>query len=169
MMGPMDARLTMHSEGEGLEGLEYGNAWALRSPLQPSSNWFVGDHPAIPPHSLRFLSHGGPGGQGGDLVCGLAVKWFEHQPGDDPSWGQAKPLSSGRTLSLLVGPGAFELRFRQGERGCRLVLDQPGDFALWGEGLEHSWRALQPSAVLTVRWSPAIESADGAVVRPGEP
>jgi hypothetical protein len=159
----------MQSQDDGLEGLDYGNAWALRSPLQPSSNWFVGDHPAIPPQSLRFLRHGDPGGQTGERLCNLAVKWFEHQPSDDPRWGEAKPLSSGRTLSLLAGPGAFELWFRQGDRHCRLVLDTPGDFALWGEGLEHSWRALQPSTVLTVRWSLAIDRAAAADVRPGEP
>jgi hypothetical protein len=159
----------MQSQNEGLEGLDYGNAWALRSPLQPSSNWFVGDHPAIPPNSLRFLRHGEPGNRAGDMLCDLAVKWFEHQPSDEPSWGEDKPLSTGRTLSLLAGPGAFELCFRRGERRCRLVLDQPGDFALWGEGLEHSWRVLQASTVLTVRWSPAMERTGGGVVRPGEP
>ena len=54
---------------------------------------------------------------------------------------------------MLAGPGAFELCFQRGPRRRLLVLDQPGDFALWGEGLEHSWRALEPSTVLTVRWA----------------
>ena len=159
----------MRVEGDGLEGLEHGNAWGLRSPCQPATNWLVGDHPAIPADSLRFLRHGGRGGEGGEPLRDLAVKWFEHHPDDDPAWGENKPLSSGRTLSLLTGPGGFELRFRRGEGHCRLLLEDPGDFAIWGEGLEHSWRALQPSTVLTIRWSPALERRRPRDVQGGEP
>lgn len=147
----------MQCHGDTIEGLEHGNAWALRDPKQPATNWLVGDHPAIPADSLRHLRHG----ELGDRLQDLAVKWFEHQPGDDPGWGENKPLSRGRTLSLLAGSGAFALWFRRGSRHCRLLLDQPGDFALWGEGLEHGWRALQPSAVLTVRWAHDPRVADG--------
>ena len=150
----------MRVEGEPLEGLEHGNAWALRRPEQPSTNWVVGDHIAIPSDSLRFVGHSspgagsgaGPGGGGGEPLEGLAIKWFQHTPQDDPAWGQGKPTSVGRTLSLLAGPGAFELSFRRDGRRCTVVLEQPGDFAIWGDGLEHGWRALEPSTVLTVRW-----------------
>jgi hypothetical protein len=129
--------------GAELEGLEAGNAWALRDPRAPHTNWLVGDHPD------------GPEG-----ATNLAVKWFVHDPVDPPEWGQAKPPSVGRTLSLLAGPGAFELCFRRPEAGeevdagqkAEVVLEEPGDFALWGPGLAHSWRVLAPSVVLTVRW-----------------
>ena len=147
----------MHCEGEPIEGLEHGNAWTLRDPGHPASNWLLGDHAGIPVDSLRFLPHGQPGGAEGALFTNLAVKWFQHDPADDPRWGEGKPLSSGRTLSLLTGAGAFELRFRRGAGSCLLLLDQPGDFALWGEGLEHSWRVLRPSTLLTLRWSPRSE------------
>jgi hypothetical protein len=149
--------------GAELEGLEAGNAWALRDPRAPHTNWLVGDHPAIPAESLRFLRHlGHPAGP--DTTANLAVKWFVHDPADPPEWGQAKPPSVGRTLSLLAAPGAFELRFRRpggetqagGESKAgeevEVVLEEPGDFALWGPGLAHSWRVLAPSVVLTVRW-----------------
>lgn len=158
----------MHWVGDSIEGLEHGNAWALRDPAHPATNWLVGDHAAIPADSLRFLRHGGAGGEGGEALRDLAVKWFVHQPSDDPAWGENKPLSTGCTLSLLASPGAFELRFRRGESRCRLLLDQPGDFAIWGEGLEHRWRALQPSAVLTVRWSLASAAESGDGVQSGE-
>lgn len=164
----------MQVDGEPLEGLEHGNAWALRRPEQPSTNWVVGDHAAIPLDSLRFVGHGPPGQGAGDgsgdgaaaRLEGLAIKWFQHTPQDDPGWGQGKPISVGRTLSLLAGPGAFELSFRRGGRRCTLVLEQPGDFAIWGEGLEHRWRALEPSTVLTVRWQPSGQNSDGG---DGEP
>jgi len=138
-----------------LEGVEVGNAWALRSPDEPQTNWFLGDHPGIPADSLRFLRHGGHP-EGGQVVENLALKWFHHDPGDPTAWGEAKPISSGHSLSLLAGPGAFELRFsREGEE-LRLLLEAPGDFALWGPGLGHSWRALEPSVVMTLRWQ-AVE------------
>jgi hypothetical protein len=141
----------MQRWGAELEGLEAGNAWALRDLQAPHTNWLVGDHPAIPAESLRLLRHSGPAG-GGEEFRNLAVKWFVHDPADPPEWGQAKPLSRGRCLSLLTNPGGFELRFcRDGEQAL-VVLEEPGDFALWGPGLAHSWRVLQPSVVLTVRW-----------------
>jgi len=151
---------TMRRNGMDLEGLEYGNAWQLRPPDQPHSNWIIGDHPAIPTDSLRFVRHRTevPGLETPDLMQNLSLKWFEHQLDDCPAWGQNKPPSQGRTLSLLAGEGEFELRFRRGSGELVLVLDVPGDYALWGEGLEHSWRPLRPSSLLTLRWLPA----DGA-------
>lgn len=147
----------MQRRGADLEGLEVGNAWTLRDPQAPHTNWLVGDHPAIPAESLRFLRHlGHP--DGAEATTNLAVKWFVHDPADPPEWGQAKPPSVGRTLSLLGSAGAFELCFRRAggetEAGedVEVVLEEAGDFALWGPGLAHSWRVLAPSVVLTVRW-----------------
>ena len=147
----------MRHRGVELEGLEIGNAWALRSPDAPHTNWVVGDHPAIPSDSLRFLRHWGhaDGPQG---VEDLALKWFAHSPADPPEWGQGKPISTGRTLSLLAGEGAFELCFRRGEEACWVLMEEPGDFALWGPGLQHSWQVLKPSLVVTLRWGLAEEN-----------
>ena len=141
----------MRHWGAQLEGLETGNAWSLRSPAAPHTNWVVGDHPAIPLDSLRFLRHGG-NPAGAQAVEDLALKWFAHSPADPPEWGQGKPISTGRTLSLLAGRGAFELWFGRGEEEARLILEEPGDFALWGPGLAHSWRVREPSLVVTLRW-----------------
>jgi hypothetical protein len=154
----------MRRNGMDLEGLEYGNAWELRPPDQPHSNWIIGDHPAIPTDSLRFVRHHSeaPGLTTPALVQNLSLKWFEHQLDDCPAWGQTKPPSQGRSLSLLAGEGEFELRFRRGTRELVLVLDVPGDYALWGEGLEHSWRPLRPSSLLTLRWLPADGAANHA-------
>lgn len=139
--------------GTKLEGVEFGNAWALRSPETPHTNWIVGDHQGIPADSLRFLRHASHL-QGSQLVENLALKWFFHNPGDPTTWGEAKPISCGHTLSLLAGIGAFELCFSCGEEELRLLLEVAGDFALWGPGLGHSWRTLEPSIVMTLRWEP---------------
>ena len=150
----------MRQWGAQVEGVELGNAWALRSPDTPHTNWLVGDHPGIPLDSLRFLRHGGHP-LGAQPVADLALKWFVHSPSDPPEWGEGKPISTGLTLSLLAGEGAFELRFWRGEEELVVVLEQPGDFALWGEGIGHGWRALKPSAVMTLRWS--VLAGDGGM------
>jgi quercetin dioxygenase-like cupin family protein len=33
-----------------------------------------------------------------------------------------------------------------------VVLTRPGDYVLWGPGVDHSWLAEQESVVVTVRW-----------------
>ncbi len=147
----------MQRWGVELEGLEVGNAWALRSPDEPHTNWILGDHPAIPAHSLRFLRHGGHPG-GGQVVENLAMKWFVHTPSDPPEWGVGKPISTGRSLSLLAGEGAFELHFQRGAEERIVLLENPGDFVLWGPGLAHHWRAIKPSAVITLRWNLLAEA-----------
>jgi hypothetical protein len=67
-----------------------------------------------------------------------------------------KPLSTGRTLSVLVNEGGrFVLTFRKaGGVPTTVVLDTPGDFAVWGEGVSHEWEVPAPSTVMTVRWKP---------------
>jgi hypothetical protein len=145
--------------GPDLEGVELGNAWALRSPDTPHTNWVVGDHGGIPEGSLRFLRHGG-NPQGAEVVEGMALKWFVHFPSDAPEWGEGKPISSGRSLSLLAGEGSFELHFQRGAEEQIVLLENPGDFVVWGPGLAHRWRALKPSAVITLRWNVMAEEGD---------
>jgi hypothetical protein len=141
----------MRCWGAELEGVELGNAWALRSLETPHTNWVVGDHGGISAESLRFLRHRSHP-EGAQPVEDVALKWFAHHPDDPPEWGEIKPLSTGRTLSLLAGEGAFELCFSREGEALRVVLEEPGDFVIWGPGLSHSWRTLQPSLVVTLRW-----------------
>lgn len=150
----------MQHWGTTFEGVEYGNAWALRHLETPHTNWLVGDHAGIAAHSLRFLRHAG-NPNGGQLVENLALKWFVHDPLHPASWGDGKPISKGHTLSLLAGEGAFELYLWRGDEKLLLLLEDPGDFVVWGAGICHSWRALKPSPVLTLRWQLAV-STEGA-------
>jgi hypothetical protein len=157
----------MRQCGNRPEGLEIGNAWDLRSAQQPETNWIVGQVASIPTGSPRYVSHSTLEQDScGDLLTDLAVKWFVHSPQDDPAWGQGKPTSAGCTLSILADEGEFEYTFTAGGAAFSLILDRPGDYALWGPGMEHTWKPLKRSTILTVRWRPL---PSGAMPPPGCP
>jgi quercetin dioxygenase-like cupin family protein len=56
-----------------------------------------------------------------------------------------------RTTVLLLVKG----RFRVDLSVDSFVLEQEGDYAMWGPGIGHSWRAEEDSIVVTVRWPSA--------------
>lgn len=103
------------------------------------------------------------------LSSDLCVKWFEH-PAGRPN-GEFKPISDGRTISILVGsPSEFRIE-------CSLsssfapqdtvvgVLRQTGDYMIWGEGVYHRAFAVKPATILTIRWKPR---AQGPAAAPGD-
>lgn len=130
--------------------LDIGNAHDLDT---QGTGWFIGFSP------WTLASQGGlrhvPREQ---AVHGLAVKWFDHPTGHDS--GNAKPVSEGRTISILVCAGAaFRIEFSESpgyeEEGVRSVLLQrEGDYVAWGAGLFHRWRCEKRSTILTIRWNP---------------
>ena len=85
------------------------------------------------------------------------MKWFDHPTGHDS--GATKPVSVGRTVSILVTEGSrFELDFCEDaafppERTRAVVLQRPGDYAAWGAGLFHRWRCVQRATIATLRWN----------------
>lgn len=83
----------------------------------------------------------------GDPRCSadVEVKWGVHPAGDERgSWqGEEKRI----TLVLLV-----EGRFHIDLSVVSHVLGRSGDYAMWGPGIGHSWRAEEDSVVITVRW-----------------
>jgi len=75
----------------------------------------------------------------------VEVKWGAHAAGDRRAeWVRGEQRT---TLAVLVS-GRFRLEFP--ERAA--LLAEPGDYVLWGEGVDHSWQAEQDSVVLIVRW-----------------
>jgi hypothetical protein len=77
------------------------------------------------------------------------VKWSSHPAGDERAdWN---PGVHDGTVLLLVS-GQWELRLRTGDRVDTVVLERPGDYAMWGPGVDHTWRALADSVMVTVRW-----------------
>ena len=91
-------------------------------------------------------------------VSGLCMKWFDHPAGHGSG---AKPLSEGRTISLLVSDGSkFQLDFCESDdfetsQVKTVLLQRHGDYVAWSEGLYHRWHCIERSTVLTLRWTPA--------------
>jgi hypothetical protein len=133
--------------------IDTGNAYELDT---RGTGWFVGFSEWTRPSTagLRHIARDEP-------LAGLCMKWFDHPPG---MRGDAKPVSEGRTLSILVNDGGeFEIDFCEsadfsGElRTVRLA--RPGDFVAWGAGLYHRWRCARRATIATLRWGPAPPAA----------
>jgi mannose-6-phosphate isomerase-like protein (cupin superfamily) len=75
----------------------------------------------------------------------VEIKWGVHPAGDERAeWVKGEA----RTALLVLISG----RFRVELPGRSVLLCEPGDYVVWGKGVDHSWRAEAASTVLTVRW-----------------
>jgi hypothetical protein len=75
----------------------------------------------------------------------VEIKWGRHPEGDRRAqWVRGEQ----RTALLMLISGRFRVELPD----RTVVLATPGDYVLWGPGVDHSWFAEQPSIVLTVRW-----------------
>ncbi|MUL43179.1 signal peptidase I [Streptomonospora sp. PA3] len=75
----------------------------------------------------------------------VEVKWGVHPRGDRRAqWVTGEE----RTALLVLISGRFHVEFP----GRVVVLEQQGDYVVWGRGTEHSWVAEEESVVMTVRW-----------------
>jgi hypothetical protein len=133
--------------------IEFNNAAELDT---NGTGWFIGFSEWAKARvsgmtDLRYL----PQNQRSHTLC---VKWMRH-PAQDPRGG-AKPISVGRSLSLLVSEtGRFRVEFSQDSKFpasaiVRHTLTKHGDFVAWGENLYHRWFAIEDSTILTLRWIP---------------
>ncbi len=135
--------------------LEFGNAGAVDT---EGTGWFVGfsDWSKLSPHDLRHM----PAGQSS---TGLCVKWLAHAAGDPD--GQEKPISTGRTISILVSArGEFRLDFSSDPAfpvGGTVThsLRREGDYAIWGPGIYHRAFGVEASTILSIRWEPSQGAA----------
>ena len=78
----------------------------------------------------------------------LELKWWTHPKGDRRA--EWSPPSAARTLNVLIR-GHFVLVFPDRE----VALEKEGDFVLFGPDVAHSYRSVEDSLVLTVRWPSA--------------
>ena len=53
---------------------------------------------------------------------------------------------------VLLVDGNFRIDLTEGS----VTLERQGDYAVWGPGIDHSWEALSPSVVVTVRWPSSV-------------
>jgi len=132
-----------------VQNVEFGNAGDLDT---RGTGWIVGfsDWTRNPPDHLRHVP-------ADELAAGLCIKWFSHAAGD-PN-GEPKPLSEGRTMSVLVSPSSeFRIEFSAAadfppQDTLSYTLRRHGDFVIWGPGVFHRAFGIEPACVLTVRWS----------------
>ncbi|RZU75193.1 hypothetical protein EV384_3725 [Micromonospora kangleipakensis] len=75
----------------------------------------------------------------------VEVKWGVHPAGE----ARAQWATGERRTALLV---LISGRFRVELPDRTVVLGTPGDYVVWGRGVDHSWYAERESVVLTVRW-----------------
>jgi hypothetical protein len=82
----------------------------------------------------------------------VEVKWGTHPTGEARvDWAGATDKI---TMSLLVS-GRFLLKFRSPTARAAVTeqrLVSPGDYAIWGTDVEHTWIVEQEATILTVRW-----------------
>ena len=75
----------------------------------------------------------------------VEIKWGVHPAGERRAeWVRGED----RTAILFLISGRFTLEFPD----RRVTLARPGDYVLWGKGVDHSWHSEEESIVLTVRW-----------------
>jgi hypothetical protein len=75
----------------------------------------------------------------------VEIKWGIHSAGDRrEAWFEQET----RTTVLLLVSGRFRIDLEVGTA----VLAEPGDYAIWGPGITHSWRSEEDSVVVTIRW-----------------
>ncbi|MEV0583045.1 signal peptidase I [Nonomuraea sp. NPDC050310] len=75
----------------------------------------------------------------------VEVKWGVHARGDKRGeWA----VNETRTALLLLVSGRFRVEFTDRS----VLLDSPGDYVVWGRGVDHSWVAEEDSVLVTVRW-----------------
>jgi hypothetical protein len=130
--------------------VEFGNASDLDT---RGTGWMIGysDWACLPPHDLRYMPRHA-------ASTGLCVKWFNHAAGDPA--GEDKPLSTGRTMSMLAGGNSeFRIEFSRDPafppaQTVSHVLRRSGDFVVWGPGVFHRAYGLQAATMLTIRWEP---------------
>jgi hypothetical protein len=82
------------------------------------------------------------------------IEWSIHPQGDHRP--DIAPGADTITLTILI-KGRFEQTFPDQHPG-RMLMERPGDFALYGPGIPHTWRALADSVMLTVRWPAPAEA-----------
>ncbi len=92
-----------------------------------------------------FFGHFMPGENNPLRSSDMEIKWCTHAKGElRAQWAPGNPV---KTLNVLIR-GHLVLLFPDQE----IALKNEGDFVLFGPGVAHSYRAVEESTVITVRW-----------------
>jgi cupin superfamily acireductone dioxygenase involved in methionine salvage len=84
----------------------------------------------------------------------IEIKWGIYRKNEVRNiWA---PRSDKTAMSILIsGDFTFEFREADDHANCREVrLKGRGDYVIWSEDVEHTWRMDEDSEILTIRWTP---------------
>lgn len=82
----------------------------------------------------------------------IEIKWGIYEKGDErTAWASSSDMTG---MSVLVrGDSIFTFREPGGRDDVKEVrLMKEGDYVIWREDIEHTWRMLEDSVFLTLRW-----------------
>jgi quercetin dioxygenase-like cupin family protein len=83
----------------------------------------------------------------------VEIKWGIHPAGEGRDAWQTDEQ---RTTVLLLVKGRFRLDLSVGS----FVLQNEGDYAVWGPGIDHSWQAEEDTVIITIRWPSVSAGAE---------
>ena len=131
MTNRSDLTARMPSTSDDTRSISVGNA---ASTSEGHAGWFIGP----------FLSKEA----GVRRTDAVEVKWGRHMAGDVRA--DVNCQAGMHSLAILIN-GSFVIEFPT--LGEEVVLARTGDYVLYGPDVAHSWRAVEASTVVTVRWS----------------
>jgi cupin superfamily acireductone dioxygenase involved in methionine salvage len=82
----------------------------------------------------------------------MEIKWGIYKKGEARSeWASSSDMTG---MSILIrGDSIFTFREIHGQGDSKEVrLMQEGDYIIWREDVEHTWKMLKDSVFLTLRW-----------------
>jgi uncharacterized cupin superfamily protein len=75
----------------------------------------------------------------------VEIKWGVHKAGEARTeW----VTDETRTAICILISGKFEAELRE----RTIVIDTPGDYLMWGKGVDHRWRVSEDTVTFTIRW-----------------
>ena len=114
-----------------------------------SQTWTAGNAANDTADSRGWLvGHFIPASAGVRRSADVEVKWGTHPTGDKRAEWTADDQ---RTTLVVLVEGNFRVDLTEGHT----VMTRPGDYLMWGPGIDHTWSALEDSIVITVRWPSA--------------
>jgi hypothetical protein len=75
----------------------------------------------------------------------VEVKWGVHPAGERR---EGMVTADVRTTVLMLVSGRFEIELD----GTSHMLQESGDYVMWGPGVDHIWDAHEDTVIITVRW-----------------
>lgn len=75
----------------------------------------------------------------------VEIKWGMHPAGERR---ESMVTADVRTTVLMLVSGRFEIELD----GVSHVLQESGDYAMWGPAVDHIWKAHEDTVIITVRW-----------------